>query len=46
MKLTNEEKEKCIKELLKSGAVRRENPSEYKDGSLGRKGLPVLEIKI
>ena len=46
MKLSDEKKDKCIKELLSAGAIRRENPSEYKDGSLGKKGLPLLEIKI
>jgi hypothetical protein len=46
MKISDENREKTIEELLKAGAVRRENPSEYQDGSIGKKGLPIIRIKI
>lgn len=46
MKLTEEEKEKIIQELVKAGAKRIENPGPKREGSFGKKGLPVLEIRI
>ena len=46
MEITDDEKRKMIEKLLEAGAIKRESLFEYKDGSIGKKGLPILKIKI
>lgn len=46
IRITDEEKEKMIKELIKVGCVRRKEGSPYVGGSIGEKGKPALKIWI